>query len=143
MKKIATIILVLLVAPAMVLMAQNATPDKKTDQPVEKLAVGPKASWDVTVLDLGDINFMVPKDAEFTLTNSGNEPLLITYAKASCGCTNLKYSQEPVLPGKTTKMSVTYNGSGSGKFMKTITVQTNADDNPTTLQITGNVIKKE
>lgn len=143
MKKIATIILMLLVAPAMVLMAQNATPEKKADQPAEKLAVGPKASWDVTVLDLGDINFMVPKDAEFTLTNSGNEPLLITYAKASCGCTNLKYSQEPILPGKFAKMSVTYNGSGSGKFMKTITVQTNADANPTTLQITGNVIKKE
>lgn len=143
MKKFVTIVLMLLITPVMVLMAQDAPQLKQIEQPSDKLAVGPKASWDKTIFDLGDVNFMVPKDAEFTLTNSGNEPLLITYAKASCGCTNLKYSQEPVLPGKSTSMSVTYNGSGSGKFMKTITVQTNADDKPITLQITGNVIKKE
>lgn len=142
MRKLGTLLMILM-APVMVLMAQDAPKIVKVEQQSEKLAVGPKASWDVTVLDLGDVNFMVPKDAEFTLTNSGNEPLLITYAKASCGCTNLKYSQEPILPGKFTKLSVTYNGSGSGQFMKTITVQTNAEDKPTTLQITGNVIKKE
>ncbi len=143
MKKIATTVILLLLAPAMLLMAQDAGQVKKNDQPTEKLAVGPKASWDKTTHDMGDVAFMVPKDAEFVLTNSGNEPLLITYARASCGCTNLKYSEEPVLPGKTTKLSVTYNGSGDGQFMKTITVQTNADDRPVTLQITGNVVKKD
>lgn len=142
MRKLVTSLMILVI-PAMFLMAQDAPKSIKVEQTTDKLAVGPKASWDKTVLDLGDVTFMVPKDAEFVLTNSGNEPLLITYAKASCGCTNLKYSQEPVLPGKTTNLSVTYNGSGSGQFMKTITVQTNADDKPITLQITGNVIKKE
>lgn len=143
MKKFTTSVIILLLAPAMFLMAQDASQVNKNGQSTEKLAVGPKASWDKTTYDLGDVAFMVPKDAEFVLTNSGNEPLLITYARASCGCTNLNYSEEPVLPGKTTKLSVTYNGSGSGQFMKTITVQTNADERPVTLQITGNVVKKD
>jgi len=142
MRKLGTLLMILM-APVMFLMAQDAPKAIKVEPTTDKLAVGPKANWDKTVLDMGDVAFMVPKDAEFVLTNSGNEPLLITYAKASCGCTNLKYSQEPVLPSKTTSLSVTYNGSGSGQFMKTITVQTNADDKPVTLQITGNVIKKE
>lgn len=84
---------------------------------------------------------MVKKDASFTLTNTGNQPLLITSARASCGCTNLKYSQEPILPGKSTELSVTFNGSGNGAFRKSITVQTNASENPTILQITGKVVK--
>nr|NQU91415.1 DUF1573 domain-containing protein [Bacteroidota bacterium] len=123
-------------------MAQDAATAGNSSNASTSLALGPKAAWDQTVVDLGDVEYKVPKSAEFTLTNTGNEPLLITYAKASCGCTNLKYAEEPILPGKSTKLSVTYNGTGNGKFRKSITVQTNDADKKTLLQITGNVVKK-
>ena len=100
----------------------------------------PVAKWDKMVNDFGDIAFNVPKTAEFKLTNAGKEPLIISSAKASCGCTNLKFSQEPILPGKSASVSATYNAAAQGVFTKTVTVITNADPNPVVLQIKGNVL---
>jgi len=103
----------------------------------------PVAKWDKMVNDFGDIAFNIPKTAEFKLTNAGKEPLIISSAKASCGCTNLKYAPEPILPGKSTVVSATYNAANQGVFTKTITVVTNADPNPVVLQIKGNVLPKQ
>jgi hypothetical protein len=144
MKKLTTLFFVFLMASTFTVMAQDATPVKQSIAAVADTPVtGPKAEWDTKTLDLGEIEYRVKTDAEFTLTNTGNEPLLITYAKASCGCTNLKYSQEPILPGQSSKLAVTYNGSGNGNFRKSITVQTNADEGRTSLQIKGIVVRDE
>ena len=150
MKRISILLIALLVMPAMMLMAQDAktkttpaAPAAPATPAAPALAVGAKATWDKLLLDMGNVEYQVPKTAEFTLTNSGNEPLLITYGKASCGCTGLKYSQEPILPGKSTQLSVTYNAATPGDFRKTLTIQTNADANATTLTIMGKVVKKE
>ena len=48
----------------------------------------------------------------FTFTNVGDAPLVIHQAVASCGCTVPEYTQEPVLPGKTGTVKITYNGTG-------------------------------
>lgn len=101
---------------------------------------GPIAKYDKMVIDFGDIPFNIPKEAQFTLTNTGKEPLIISSARASCGCTNLKYSQEPILPGKNSIISATYNAASQGIFTKTVTVNTNADANAVILQIKGNVL---
>ncbi len=103
----------------------------------------PKAKWDKTVSDFGEIEQGIPKEAQFKLTNEGKEPLLIQTAKAGCGCTNLKYSQEPVLPGKFTIIAATYNAAAMGQFTKSITVTTNADASPVMLIIKGTVIAKK
>lgn len=103
----------------------------------------PKATWDKTVSDFGEIEQGIPKEAQFKLTNGGKEPLLIQTAKAGCGCTNLTYSQEPVLPGKSTIVAATYNAAAMGAFTKSITVTTNADPNPVMLLIKGTVIAKK
>jgi len=137
MKKLTILSVVFFFAISISSFAQDAA----TAAPVKK--DGPVATFDKTVNDFGDIEQGIPKEAEFTLTNNGNEPLLISYAKASCGCTNLKYSQDPILPKKSTVISATYNAAAPGNFIKTITIQTNADENKVILQIKGNVIPKE
>lgn len=140
MKKRSTLISLLLIAFVFTMIGQKTA--SLTPASSETVTTNAKAKWDTKILDLGEIEYRVPTTAEFTLTNSGKDPLLITYAKASCGCTNLKYDKEPIMPGKSSKLSVTYNGSGNGDFRKNITVQTNADKNRTVLQIKGKVIKK-
>jgi hypothetical protein len=137
MKKLFTLILIGLVAIAQ-LNAQNAEAAKTPVNPN-----GPKATFDKLVNDFGEIPQGIPKEAEFKLTNDGKEPLIIQSAKASCGCTNLKYSQEPILPKKSTIISATYNAAAVGQFVKTITVTTNADATPIVLQIKGNVLAKK
>jgi len=129
-------LILLLVLPLFIAFHANA--QAVTAAPANPNA--PVAKWDKMVNDFGDIAFNVPKTAEFKLTNAGKEPLIISSAKASCGCTNLKFSQEPILPGKISTVSATYNAAAQGVFTKTVTVITNADPNPVVLQIKGNVL---
>jgi hypothetical protein len=103
---------------------------------------GPVARYDKTVHEFADLTQGVPGTASFTLTNDGKEPLIISTANASCGCTNLAFGKDPILPGKSTTISVTYNAAAAGPFTKTITVRTNASDQPVVLQIKGKVVPK-
>jgi hypothetical protein len=131
-------LILLLVLPLFAVLQMNAQTTPAVAVPVNPNA--PVAKWDKMVNDFGEIAFNIPKSAEFTLTNAGKEPLIISSARASCGCTNLKYSQEPILPGKTSIVSATYNAASPGIFTKTVTVTTNADPNPVVLQIKGTVL---
>ena len=81
----------------------------------------------------------------FTFTNVGKAPLVIHQAVASCGCTVPKYTQEPILPGKTGTVTVTYNGTGRypGHFRKSITLRTNAETEMLRLYIEGEMTAKE
>jgi len=103
---------------------------------------GPVASFDKTTFEFGTLNQNSPGTASFVLTNTGNEPLIIASATASCGCTNLTWSKDPILPGKTTTISVTYNAAVPGDFGKTVTIRTNATDQPVYLQVKGKVVAK-
>lgn len=80
----------------------------------------------------------------FTFTNVGDAPLVIHQAVASCGCTVPVYTQEPILPGKTGTIKVTYNGTGRypGYFKKSITIRTNAEKDMLRLFIEGEMTEK-
>ena len=79
---------------------------------------------------------------DFIFTNVGKAPLIIHEASASCGCTVPEYTLEPIMPGKTGKISVTYNGKGRrpGVFRKSITVHNNGKQTPVRLYIEGEMI---
>lgn len=55
----------------------------------------------------------------------------------SCGCTQVTYSKEPVLPGDLVSLHVTYKADHPEHFDKTITVYCNAKPSPVILRITG------
>lgn len=79
-------------------------------------------------------------DCQFVFWNDGNEPLILQNVKASCGCTTPKYTQKPVMPGEKGVIDVHYNTNNVGGFSKTVTVTSNAVDNPrVVLRIKGNV----
>lgn len=75
----------------------------------------------------------------FRFTNVGTAPLIINQAFASCGCTVPAFTQEPVKPGESGTIDVTYNGTGlmPGRFSKTITVRSNAKNRIVRLVIEG------
>ena len=80
----------------------------------------------------------------FTYVNEGNEPLILQNVKASCGCTTPSYTQKPVMPGQQGTIKVHYNTNNVGGFSKTVTVTSNAVDNPrVVLRIKGNVQQDE
>lgn len=79
----------------------------------------------------------------FKFTNVGDAPLVIHQAVASCGCTVPEYTTEPVLPGKSGEIKVTYNGKGRypGHFKKSITILTNSTTETLRLTIEGEMTK--
>lgn len=81
----------------------------------------------------------------FEFTNTGDAPLIISNVKSSCGCTVPSKPAEPIMPGKSEKITVQYN-MNPGPISKTITVESNAVNKPNgvvPLRIKGTVIVKE
>lgn len=81
---------------------------------------------------------------EFTFTNTSKQPILIQDIRTSCGCTTPSYTKDPVLPGKTGTIKVSYSTTGRvGTFSKKITVFTNEADTVYTLTIKGEVLPRK
>lgn len=85
-----------------------------------------------------------PVACTFEFTNTGDKPLLIIDATASCGCTKPEYPSKPIKPGKKGKIKVTYSPIGRpGAFKKTVKIKSNGKERTTTLRIEGVVIPKD
>lgn len=79
-------------------------------------------------------------DYEFVFTNVGKEPLIISSANGSCGCTVPEWPKEPIKKGEKGRIKVTFNSAGKqGMQDKTVTINSNAATNPVVLHIKGNV----
>ncbi len=81
---------------------------------------------------------------KFEFTNTGDQPLIITNAVSTCGCTVPSFPKEAIAPGKTGFIEVKYN-MNPGPIRKTITVETNAvnvEEGRVALKIKGEVIVK-
>ncbi len=94
-----------------------------------------------TVHDFGNMREgeTVEWDAEYTNTGNGN--LVIHYAKSSCGCTVPKYKKDPIKPGESGTLKVTFDATAkSGQVDKEVTVETNGFPNTYKLRIKANVM---
>ena len=106
-----------------------------------KPAIGPEIEFEKVVHDYGEIPFNGNGECEFRFTNTGNEPLLIQKPKSSCGCTIPSWPKEPILPGESDVIKVTYRTNRAGNINKTVTVTSNALKNSNVvLRIKGRVL---
>ncbi len=121
--------------------AENAVPTPAADAPV-----GPTTSIEFgdTKHDYGVIEQGEKVSHVFTFKNTGNEPLVLSNVKPSCGCTTPKWTKEPIAPGDDGEIHVEFDSKGkSGKQTKTVTVTANTEPAKTVLTITGDVQKPE
>lgn len=86
----------------------------------------PVMQFESSAHDFGKINAGDKVFYDFKFTNTGTGDLVIANAVGSCGCTVPEYPKEPVAPGKSGVMKVTFNSAGkSGMQQKTVTITTN------------------
>ena len=114
-------------------------PPSPTNMPA---ITGPKTSVQFPVIahDFGKVKQNTENNYVFKFTNTGKEPLLISDAKGSCGCTVPEYPKEPIAPGKTGEIKVVYKPGGQqGNQNKTVTVTANTDPPQTLLNISADV----
>ena len=107
----------------------------------ENVKMGAEIKFEKVVHDYGNVPFNGNGECEFRFTNTGTEPLLVLKPKSSCGCTIPSWPQEPILPGESDVIKVTYRTNRPGIINKTVTVTSNAVNNPTVvLHIKGRVL---
>ena len=96
------------------------------------------------IINFGEIIQGEKVDLEFRIKNTGNGDLIIANAKASCGCTHLKYPKEVIKQGNVESINVTFDSKNKiGVQKKNITLMTNATPNIKILTIEGMVLPSE
>lgn len=103
------------------------------------LLAQPKLTFNEKSHDFGLIPWDRPVTASFTVTNTGNKPLVISNVTTSCGCTVAGWTKEPIMPGKSGFISSTFDAKALGRFHKTVDIYCNASPAPVYLVIRGEV----
>jgi len=101
----------------------------RTADGIDSVAAARKPTMDFedTVHDFGKIKQGDVVSYEFSFTNNGKTPLLISGAAGSCGCTVPAYPHDPIQPGSKGTLKVTFNSANkSGPQNKTVTINSNA-----------------
>jgi hypothetical protein len=103
---------------------------------------GPIIKFNTVVHDYGTIYQGSDGNCSFSFKNEGDEPLILSSVRSSCGCTVPSWPKDPILPGQTSSIKVTYDTKRLGTISKQITVISNATEPNLILNIKGNVIAK-
>lgn len=111
----------------------------QTEAPAE----GPVMTFDKMVCDFGEIEQNSDRDRFVKFTNTGTEPLVISNARGSCGCTVPVWPKEPIMPGEEGEIKISYATNRLGKINKTVTLTTNEGGKPHVIKVLGMVNKKE
>lgn len=92
--------------------------------------------------DFGRIQKETPVSKTFKVTNTGDKPLIIQEATASCGCTVPKKPEQPIAPGDSDEIEVTFtskpNQAGQ-QIAKTVTITANIENKIDRITIRGKV----
>ncbi|MBB4038295.1 hypothetical protein GGR21_004227 [Dysgonomonas hofstadii] len=80
----------------------------------------------------------------FNFKNTGSQPVVINNIVTGCGCVSNEYSKEPIQPGATGKIVISYNPAyRPGNFSREITIFSNNGDYVNWVTIKGEVIPFE
>jgi hypothetical protein len=104
-------------------------------------ATGAAFRWENTEHDFGDIQSGETVTYKFKFTNTGTANLILEEVKPSCGCTTPEWTREPVPPGGTGFVTVSFDSNGkSGVQNKSVTVIANTEPRNVKLSFRANVL---
>ena len=125
---------------------QNASTETATDTTavaVTDTANAPVFNFEQNSYDFGQVSEGEKVSHDFKFTNTGNTPLVITDARASCGCTKPEYPASPVAPGESGTIHVVFDSQGRlGMQNKVITIVANTVPSTIELNLVGEVKEK-
>ena len=94
-------------------------------------------------IDFGDITQGDKVEHTFQLTNSGSAPLVISNVAVTCGCTATSWPKEPIAPGKSSEIKVSFNSAGKmGKQNSVVRIYSNASEPIEKVSLISNVLPK-
>ncbi len=114
-----------------------ATPATKPEGPL------PAIQFEEKLHDFGTIKDGDVVEHVFSFVNNGEAPLIISDAKATCGCTVPEWPKTPIAVGEAGQIKVRFNSKNKpGVQTKTVTLTTNTWPTTQRVQIKANVVKE-
>lgn len=111
----------------------------KEEEEKEKLekAKNTTCTFNELIHDYGDVKADSDNTCFFSVTNTGEKPLIIEKVDASCGCTTPIKPEKPILPGQSDKIKVLFHPTSTqlGSQNKTVTVTANTEPRIAILKI--------
>lgn len=115
-----------------------------TTTPVPADGKLPKIEFNKVEHDFGTIKDGDKVETEFMVKNIGDADLIIVDAQGSCGCTVPNPPKEPIKPGASAPIKVTFDSTGKvGQQSKTVTLTTNTAIGKENFTIKANVTAKK
>ncbi len=98
-------------------------------------------TFEETEFDFGTVNDGDKVAHTYKFKNTGNEPLILSNAKGSCGCTVPSWPREPIPPGATGEITVNFDSKNkAGKRNQKVTITANTNPPQTFIYLKGEVI---
>ncbi len=97
-------------------------------------------SFDATEFDFGTVDEGEKVSHTYSFKNTGDEPLILSNAKGSCGCTVPKWPKEPIPPGEDGEIIVEFNSKNKkGKRNQKVTITANTNPPQSFIYLKGEV----
>lgn len=110
---------------------------------VQAQVAGPVITFTESSVNFGDINQGDKVSHTFQLKNTGTAPLIISNVAATCGCTVPSWPKEPIAPGQSADIQVSFNSAGKvGAQNSVVRIYSNASEPIEKVSLISNVIVK-
>lgn len=132
MKQILGILAIVLMASFQ--MAAQTTPETLPNPTSKAILTLESDLVDYGTIDQGSEPLRLAK-----FKNTGTEPLIISGAKGSCGCTVPNWPKEPIMPGESSQIEIRYDTKRVGAINKTVTVESNDPAGKHVIRVMGTI----
>ncbi len=120
----------------------NTPIDNSTMETAEAATTNPTTNIALSEsqFDFGKMKKGEQKEHVYEVTNTGENPLIISQVKPACGCTVPDYTREPILPGQKGQITLKFDSSNfDGLVNKQAEVYANVEKAPIVLSFTADI----
>jgi hypothetical protein len=104
---------------------------------------GPILTLKEKSIDFGDLTQGDKVEHTFVFQNTGTGPLIISNVAVTCGCTATQWPKEPIAPGKSSELKISFNSAGKmGKQNSVVRIYSNASEPIEKVSLISNVLPK-
>lgn len=102
----------------------------------------PRFTSNTEMQSVGQVEWKHPLTVQYIISNTGNQPLVLTQVEPDCACTEVRWTQTPIAPGEKGQVEVTFDAEALGHFYKSMAVYTNAEPHLVYLNMKGEVVRE-
>ena len=92
--------------------------------------------------NFGQIEWKHPVSVQYTITNTGDQPLVLTEVEPDCACSVAQWTKTPIAPGEKGMVNVTFDAEALGHFHKSVAIYSNAEPHLVYLKFSGEVVQE-